>query len=110
MDSYDGAMKEPRLLPTTFPNILESANKGSGVAMASYIWGFNLNEVCTATMLFLSDPECDLLEYMPAPDFSTGGEIIYRREERERIFNTGLGNFQIRSRWRYLPDERIIEV
>ncbi len=110
MDSYDGAMKEPRLLPTTFPNILVSANKGIGVAMASDICGFNLNEVCTATMHFLSDPNCDLLEYMPAPDFSTGGEIIYRREEMEHIVNTGTGSFQIRSRWRYLPSERIIEV
>ena len=110
MDSYDGAMKEPRLLPTTFPNILVSANKGIGVAMASDICGFNLNEVCEATMHFLEDPECDLRKYMPAPDFSTGGEIIYRREEMDRIYNTGLGSFQIRSRWRYLPDERIIEV
>ena len=110
MDSYDGAMKEPRLLPTTFPNILVSANKGIGVAMASDICGFNLNEVCTATMHFLEDPECDLLEYMPAPDFSTGGEIIYRREEMEQIVNTGTGSFQIRSRWRWVPEERIIEV
>ncbi|WP_303860587.1 DNA gyrase subunit A [Senegalimassilia anaerobia] len=110
MDSYDGAMKEPRLLPTTFPNILVSANKGIGVAMASDICGFNLNEVCEATMHFLKDPDCDLQKYMPAPDFSTGGEIIYRREEMGRIYNTGLGSFQIRSRWRYLPDERIIEV
>ena len=103
-------MKEPRLLPTTFPNILVSANKGIGVAMASDICGFNLNEVCEATMHFLKDPDCDLQKYMPAPDFSTGGEIIYRREEMDRIYNTGLGSFQIRSRWRYLPDERIIEV
>ena len=110
MDSYDGAMKEPRLLPTTFPNILVSANKGIGVAMASDICGFNLNEVCEATMHFLEDPDCDLQKYMPATDFSTGGEIIYRREEMDRIYNTGLGSFQIRSRWRYLPDERIIEV
>lgn len=110
VDSYDGAMKEPRLLPTTFPNILVSSNKGIGVAMASDICGFNLNEVCTATIHFLEDPECDLLEYMPMPDFSTGGEIIYRREEMERIFKTGLGSFQIRSRWRYLSKERIIEV
>ena len=110
MDSYDGAMKEPRLLPTTFPNILVSANKGIGVAMASDICGFNLNEVCTATMHFLEDPECDLLEYMPAPDFSTGGEIVYRREEMEQIVNTGTGSFQIRSRWRWVPEERIIEV
>ena len=110
MDSYDGAMKEPRLLPTTFPNILVSANKGIGVAMASDICGFNLNEVCEATIHFLKDPDCDLQKYMPAPDFSTGGEIIYCREEMDRIYNTGLGSFQIRSRWRYLPDERIIEV
>lgn len=110
MDSYDGTMKEPRLLPTTFPNILVSANKGIGVAMASDICGFNLNEVCEATMHFIDDPNCDLHQYMPAPDFSTGGEIIYRREEMDRIYETGTGSFQIRSRWRYLPDERIIEV
>ena len=110
VDSYDGAMKEPRLLPTTFPNILVSANKGIGVAMASDICGFNLNEVCTATMHYLQDPDCDLLEYMPMPDFSTGGEIIYRREEMEKIIETGLGSFQIRSRWRWIPEERIIEV
>ncbi len=103
-------MKEPRLLPTTFPNILVSANKGIGVAMASDICGFNLNEVCCATMHFLDDPDCDLLEYMPMPDFSTGGEIIYRSEEMERIIETGLGSFQIRSRWRWVPEERIIEV
>lgn len=110
MDSYDGAMKEPRLLPTSFPNILVSANKGIGVAMASDICGFNLNEVCTATMHFLDDPECDLLKYMPAPDFSTGGEIIYRPEEMQRIVNSGSGSFQIRARWRYVPTERIIEI
>ena len=110
VDSYDGAMKEPRLLPTTFPNILVSANKGIGVAMASDICGFNLNEVCAATMHYLKDPDCDLLEYMPMPDFSTGGEIIYRREEMEKIIETGLGSFQIRSRWRWIPEERIIEV
>ena len=82
VDSYDGAMKEPRLLPTTFPNILVSANKGIGVAMASDICGFNLNEVCTATMHYLQDPDCDLLEYMPMPDFSTE---IGRASCRERV-------------------------
>ncbi len=59
-------------------------------------------------MHFLEDPSCDLLEFMPMPDFSTGGEIIYRREEMERIIETGLGSFQIRSRWRWVPEERII--
>ncbi len=61
-------------------------------------------------MHYLQDPNCDLLEYMPMPDFSTGGEIIYRREEMEKIIETGLGSFQIRSRWRWIPEERIIEV
>ena len=61
-------------------------------------------------MHYLKDPDCDLLEYMPMPDFSTGGEIIYRREEMEKIIETGLGSFQIRSRWRWIPEERIIEV
>ena len=110
VDSYDGAMQEPRLLPTAFPNVLVSANKGIGVAMASDICGFNLNEVCETTMRFLKDPECDLFETLPAPDFSTGGEIVYRRSELERVYETGTGGFQIRSRWRYLPEERIIEV
>ena len=110
VDSYDGAMQEPRLLPTAFPNVLVSANKGIGVAMASDICGFNLNEVCDATMHYLKDPDYDLMESMPAPDFSTGGEIVYKREEMERIFQTGLGSFQVRARWRYLPSERIIEV
>lgn len=110
VDSYDGAMQEPRLLPTAYPNVLVSANKGIGVAMASDICGFNLNEVCTAAMAYLKDPNCDLLEYMPAPDFSTGGEIVYKREEMERIYETGTGGFQIRARWRYVPEEKIIEI
>ena len=110
VDSYDGAMQEPRLLPTAFPNVLVSANKGIGVAMASDICGFNLNEVCETTMRFLEDPDCDLFQTLPAPDFSTGGEIIYKREEMERVYETGLGGFQIRSRCRYLPSERIIEI
>ena len=110
VDSYDGAMQEPRLLPTAFPNVLVSANKGIGVAMASDICGFNLNEVCATAIRFLHDPECDLFETLPAPDFSTGGEIIYKRSELERVYETGTGGFQIRSRWRYLADERIIEI
>ena len=103
-------MKEPRLLPTTFPNILVSANKGIGVAMASDICGFNLNEVCTATMHYLQDPDCDLLEYMPMPDFSTGRRdyLPPRGDGEDR--RDRLGSFQIRSRWRWIPEERIIEV
>ena len=109
VDNYDGTMKEPTPAAHHVPQHPGLANKGIAVAMASDICGFNLNEVCEATMHYLEDPDCDLHEYMPAPDFSTGGEIIYRRDEMERIYETGLGSFQIRSRGA-MPEERIIEV
>lgn len=101
-DNYDGSMKEPALLPTTFPNVLVSSNTGIAVGMASQICGFNLEETCRAAIEYLQDPECDLFLSLPAPDFSTGGEIIYDRAEMETIYNTGRGSFKLRSRWRYL--------
>lgn len=110
VDNYDGSMKEPSLLPTAFPNVLVSNNTGIAVGMASQICGFNLNEVCQTTIAYLSDPECDIMQTMPAPDFTTGGEIVYDRAEMEGIYNTGRGSFKVRSRWRYLPKENIIEV
>ena len=109
-DNYDGSMKEPALLPTSFPNVLVSSNTGIAVGMASQICGFNLEETCRATIEYLQDPECDLLLSMPAPDFSTGGEIIYDRAEMESIYNTGRGSFRVRSRWRYLQKENIVEI
>ena len=109
-DSYDGTQKEPRLLPTTFPNILVSANSGIAVGMASQICGFNLNEVCETTINYLNDENADIMATLPAPDFSTGGEIIFDREEMEAIYNTGRGSFKVRSKWRHLPKENIIEV
>ena len=109
-DNYDGSMKEPALLPTTFPNVLVSSNTGIAVGMASQICGFNLEETCCAAIEYLQDPECDLFLSMPAPDFSTGGEIIYDRAEMENIYNTGRGSFKLRSRWRYLQKENIIEI
>ena len=108
--NYDGSMLEPRLLPTTYPNILVSANQGIAVGMASMICGFNLSEVCKTTIEWIRDPECDLLATLPAPDFSTGGEIIYDKEAMRQIYETGQGSFKIRSRWRHLPKENIIEV
>ena len=110
IDNYDGSMKEPSLLPTSFPNVLVSSNTGIAVGMASQICGFNLEEVCRTTIEYLSDPECDLLSTMPAPDFSTGGEIVYDRAEMENIYNTGRGSFKIRARWRYVQKENIIEI
>ena len=110
VDNYDGSMKEPSLLPTAFPNVLVSSNTGIAVGMASQICGFNLEEVCQTTINYLNDPECDILATMPAPDFSTGGEIIYDRTEMENIYRTGRGSFKVRSRWRYIQKENIIEI
>ncbi len=110
VDNYDSTMKEPALLPTTFPNVLVSANAGIAVGMASQICGFNLGEVCDTTAAFLKDPDHDILSTMPAPDFPTGGEIIYDAGEMRRIYDTGRGSFRVRSRWRYLKDENIIEI
>lgn len=110
MDNYDGSMKEPRLLPTAFPNVLVSANTGIAVGMASQICGFNLEEVCRTEINYLSDPDCDLFETMPAPDFSTGAEIVYDRSAMDEIYRTGRGSFKMRSRWRYIQKENIIEI
>ncbi len=110
VDNYDGSMKEPTLLPTAFPNVLVSANSGIAVGMASMICGFNLNEVCETTINYLRDPEHDLFSTLPAPDFPTGGEIIFDRTEMENIYNTGRGSFKVRAKWRYLQKENIIEI
>ncbi len=110
VDNYDGSMKEPSLLPTAFPNVLVSANMGIAVGMASQICGFNLAEVCDTTVAWLRDPEHDLLSTMPAPDFPTGGEIIYDRAQMESIYRTGRGSFKVRARWRYIQKENIIEI
>ena len=110
VDNYDGSMKEPSLLPTTYPNVLVSANMGIAVGMASQICGFNLGEVCQTTIDYIADPELDLLATLPAPDFPTGGEILYDPTEMTEIYRTGRGSFKVRSRWRYLPKENMIEV
>ena len=109
-DNYDGSMKEPTLLPTAFPNVLVSSNLGIAVGMASQICGFNLAEVCETTVDWLRDPEHDLLSTMPAPDFPTGGEIIYDRAQMESIYRTGRGSFKVRARWRFVEKENIIEI
>ena len=110
VDNYDGSMQEPTLLPTAFPNVLVSSNLGIAVGMASQICGFNLREVCDTTVAWLRDPEHDLLSTMPAPDFPTGGEIIYDRAQMESIYRTGRGSFKVRARWRYVEKENIIEI
>ena len=110
VDNYDSTMKEPTLLPTSFPNVLASANMGIAVGMASNICSFNLREVCKATAAWIKNPDCDLMEYMPAPDFSTGGEILNTPEEIAEIYRTGRGSIRIRARWRYVKEGNLIEI
>ncbi len=110
VDNYDNSMKEPALLPTTFPNVLVAANMGIAVGMASNICGFNLREVCAATVARMKDPEANLLDVLPAPDFPTGGEILYDLREMDAIYRTGRGSFRVRARWRYVKEGNLIEI
>ena len=108
--NYDNSTTEPTLLPTTFPNVLVSANMGIAVGMASNICGFNLGEVCETTIALLRDPEHNILTTLPAPDFPTGGEIVCDPGEMEALYKTGRGGVKVRARWRFDPKERIIEI
>ena len=110
IDNYDNTMKEPALLPTTFPNILVSANQGIAVGMASQLCGFNLGEVCDTTIAYLKNPDCDLTETLLAPDFPTGGEVICDVDALREIYSTGRGGVKVRARWRYDKKENLIEV
>ncbi|MBD5162597.1 MAG: topoisomerase IV [Oscillibacter sp.] len=110
VDNYDNTMKEPSLLPTTYPNILVSANQGIAVGMASQLCGFNLAEVCDATIAFLKNPECDLSSILLGPDFPTGGEIVYDQAAMEEVYRTGKGSIRIRGKYRYVKSENVVEI
>lgn len=110
MDNYDGSMKEPVLLPASFPSILVNSNQGIAVGMASNICSFNIREVCEATIAFMQDPTADLMEFMPAPDFSGGGMILYDKAEMRGIYETGRGPVRIRAKYRTDKKNNLIEV
>ena len=110
VDNYDNTMKEPALLPTTFPNILVSANSGIAVGMASQFCGFNLKEVCDTTVAYLKNPDCDLSETLLAPDFPTGGELIFDTDAIRDIYNTGRGSVRVRAKYRYVKDQNLLEI
>ena len=110
VDNYDNTTKEPALLPTTFPNVLVSANQGIAVGMASQICGFNLGEVCETTIAYLKNPDHDIASTLIAPDFPTGGEIVCDGDDLPTIYRTGRGGIKVRARWRYDKSENVIEV
>ena len=113
VDNYDGTMKEPVLLPTTFPNILVTPNMGIAVGMASNICSFNLAEICDGTIALLRNPKLDtekLLDIIKAPDFPGGGQIIYNRDSMREVFETGSGSVRIRSKYKYDPKANCIDI
>ena len=110
VDNYDNTMKEPSLLPTTFPNILVSANQGIAVGMASQLCGFNLGEVCDATIAYLKNPNTDLSSILLGPDFPTGGEFLHDAKALDDVYRTGRGSLQIRGKYRYVKAENVIEI
>lgn len=110
VDNYDGTMKEPTMLPVSFPTILTSPNQGIAVGMASNICSFNLRELCETTIRFIQNEKCDLTETMPAPDFSTGGYLLLNQEEMQKIYETGRGSFRLRAKYVYDKGNQCIEV
>ena len=110
VDNYDATRKEPTLLPTTYPNVLVSANQGIAVGMASNICSFNLKEICETTIALINNPDHDILETLPGPDFSTGGELLFDEATTREIYQTGRGSFKLRAKWRYDKKENVIEI
>jgi len=110
MDNYDGSMKEPVLLPTTYPNVIVNPNKGIAVGMASNICGFNLEEICNATIAYIKDQNVDMMEHIKAPDLSTGGRLIYSEKDIRKIYDTGLGGFKVRAKYQYVKENNAIEI
>ena len=110
VDNYDATMLEPTLLPTTFPNVLVSANQGIAVGMASNICSFNLKEVCDTAIALIKNPDHDILETLPGPDFSTGAELLFDEATTRDIYATGRGGFKLRAKWHYVKEGNLIEV
>ncbi len=110
VDNYDNTTKEPRLFPATFPTVLVNANTGIAVGMASSICPFNLAEVCRTAAAYIRNPEHDILSTLPAPDFPGGGQIIYNRQELEKVYETGRGSIHVRSRYSYDSDANCIDI
>jgi len=110
IDNYNGTMQEPTLFPTTFPNVLVTPNLGIAVGMASSVCSFNLREVAEATIAYMKNNDVDLLDYLPAPDFSTGGELIYNKSDMEKIYETGRGSFKLRAKYTFDKKNSCIEI
>ena len=110
VDNYDATMKEPKLLPTSFPHVLVAPNQGIAVGMASNICSFNLKEVCDTAIALMKNPHHDILETLPGPDFSTGAQLLFDEATTREIYSTGRGSFKLRAKWRYKKEGNLIEI
>lgn len=110
VDSYDGRMKEPSLLPVSFPSILVNSNVGIAVGMASSICPFNLTEVCDTAIALIKNPDADISDTLTAPDFPIGGQIIYDAAELAKVYQTGRGSIRVRGRYNYDKENNCIEI
>jgi DNA gyrase subunit A len=110
VDNYDNKMKEPLLLPVTFPSVLVNANTGIAVGMASSICSFNLAEVCETAIKLIKNPKHDVTTTLKAPDFSGGGAILYDKAIFEQIYRTGRGSFKVRARYGYDKSGNCLEI
>ena len=110
IDNYDNTLKEPTLLPATFPSVLVNANTGIAVGMASSICPFNLAEVCQTAIGLIRDPEFDVLSTLQAPDFPGGGWIVYDKKQMQDIYATGRGSFRVRSRYAYDASANCVDI
>ena len=108
--NYDGTTTEPTLLPVTFPTILANNTLGIAVGMASNICSFNLEELCNATIALMKDPQADLREIIPAPDFVGGGTILYDAAEMQNVLENGRGSVRVRAKWSYDKENNCIDV
>ncbi|MBR5011200.1 MAG: topoisomerase IV, partial [Clostridia bacterium] len=110
VDNYDATLKEPTLFPVTFPSVLVNANTGIAVGMASSICPFNLAEVCRTTIEYIKDNDINVADTLLAPDFPIGGQLLYNREEIEKIYETGRGSFKVRGVYSYDKSANCIDI
>lgn len=109
-DNYDSTMKEPKLLPVRFPNILVNPNRGIAVGVASNICSFNLKEICDFTIAYIKNTDINIFDYVSGPDFSTGAQVIFNEEVFKNIYDSGVGTFKVRSKYKYYKKERLVEI
>ena len=101
-ENYDGTLSEPIVLPASFPNLLANGASGIAVGMATNIPPHNIAELCDACLHLIKKPDArneTLLNFVPGPDFPTGGVIVESLDSIAETYKTGRGSFRLRANW-----------